>query len=380
MSDARPAAPRVASVAMAAPPHRHRQQEIAAVFAEAFLGAGAAARRKFTGLAARSGIEYRNLSLPLAEYRKPRDFTEYNRTWAAMARQVGQQALTRALQAAEISPDEVGAIVTTTTTGASVASFDAGLVQQVGLDRHVVRMPLFGLGCAGGAAGLARVHDYLRGHPDQVAVLVSVELCSLNFQCADTSVENLVATGLFGDAGAAVVVLGAHRARRAVGPELIAARSCLHPGTEHLMGMHLGTDGFAVFLAPDVPDAVEKHLPGEVHGFLAQHRLTTADITSWICHPGGPKVLEALDRSLCPPPGALTHSRTSLAQCGNISSASVLDVLHRTLADAGGPPAPGSHGLLLALGPGLTTELVLLNWPTDRVPYRRARPCGHALE
>ncbi|MEU5419422.1 hypothetical protein [Streptomyces sp. NPDC020667] len=148
MSDARPAAPRVASVAMAAPPHR--QQEIAAVFAEAFLGAGAAARRKFTGLAARSGIEYRNLSLPLAEYRKPRDFTEYNRTWAAMARQVGQQALTRALQAAEISPDEVGAIVTTTTTGASVASFDAGLVQQVGLDRHVVRMPLFGLGCAGG--------------------------------------------------------------------------------------------------------------------------------------------------------------------------------------------------------------------------------------
>ncbi|NVK78929.1 hypothetical protein HG542_14785 [Streptomyces morookaense] len=97
-----------------------------------------------------------------------------------MARQVGQQALTRALQAAEISPDVVGAIATTT-TGASVASFDAGPVQQVGLDRHVVRMPLFGLGCAGGAAGLARVHDYLRGHPDQVAVLVSVELCSLDF-------------------------------------------------------------------------------------------------------------------------------------------------------------------------------------------------------
>ncbi|MFI9723918.1 hypothetical protein ACIHFE_30425 [Streptomyces sp. NPDC052396] len=202
MSDVRPAAPRVASVAVTTPPYRHRQEGIAAVFAEAFLGADASVRRKFVGLAARSGIKYRHLSLPLGEYRKPRDLTAYNRTWVTTASQVGQQVLTRALQTAEVSPGEVGAIVTTTTTGASVPSFDAGLVQQVGLPRHVIRMPLFGLGCAGGAAGLARVHDYLRGHPDQVAVLVSVELCSLNFQCAGTSVDNLVATGLFGDGGA----------------------------------------------------------------------------------------------------------------------------------------------------------------------------------
>ncbi|MER5784650.1 type III polyketide synthase [Streptomyces mobaraensis] len=366
MSVARSTAPRVASVAVAAPPYRHRQAEIAAVFADAFLGADAAVRRKFVGLAARSGIEYRNLSLPLAEYREPRDFTAYNRTWTAVAGDVGQRALHRALRAAGVAPDEVGVIVTTTTTGASVPSFDADLVQRVGLPRDVVRMPLFGLGCAGGAAGLARAHDYLRGHPGRVAVLVSVELCSLNFQRTGTSVDNLVATGLFGDGGAAVVLLGARRAERVAGPELIATRSCLHPGTEHLMGMRLGSDGFAVFLAPDVPDAAEKHLPGEVHGFLARHRLTTADIAVWICHPGGPKVLEALERSLTPPPGALAHSRASLAARGNISSAAVLDVLHRTLTAPAGPPAPGSHGLLLALGPGLTTELVLLRWPESR--------------
>ncbi|UQI45432.1 type III polyketide synthase [Streptomyces sp. HU2014] len=359
MSDPRPAAPRVASVAVSVPPHRHRQRDIAAVFAGAFLSADAVVRRQFTGIAAHTGIEYRNLSLPLAEYPRPRTFTEYNETWELTARRVGQEALTRALAAAGVRPDEVGAVVTTTTTGASVPSYDAELIRRVGLPPHVARTPMLGLGCAGGAAGLARVHDHLRGHPDQVAVLVSVELCSLNFQSADTSVANLVATGLFGDAAAAVVVLGAHRAREAAGPALVATRSRLHPDTEHLMGMRVGTDGFVVFLSPQVPDFIGKHLPDEVHGFLAGRGLAAEDITTWVCHPGGPKVMEALDDSLGLPPRALDHSRASLAERGNISSASVLDVLARTMAD---PPAPGSRGLLLALGPGLTSELVLLEW------------------
>ncbi|MER5301832.1 3-oxoacyl-[acyl-carrier-protein] synthase III C-terminal domain-containing protein [Streptomyces lasiicapitis] len=359
MSDTSPAVPRVASVAVSAPPYRHRQRDIAAVFAGAFLAADAVSRRRFTAIAAHTGIEYRNLSLPLAEYPQPRTFTEYNEIWVRTARQVGREALTRALAAANVRPDEVGAIVTTTTTGVSVPSFDAELIQGVGLPRHVARMPMLGLGCAGGAAGLSRVYDYLRGHPDQVAVLVSVELCSLNFQCADTSVANLVATSLFGDAGAAAVVLGAHRAQEASGPALVATRSRLYPETEHLMGMRVGTNGFVVFLSPDVPDFVGKHLTGEIDGFLAGHGLTTKDITAWICHPGGPKVIQVLDRCLGLPPGALAHTRASLAEHGNISSASVLDVLHKTMA---APPAPGSHGLLLALGPGFTSELILLNW------------------
>ncbi|MBZ4318774.1 type III polyketide synthase [Streptomyces huiliensis] len=363
MSDACPAAPRVASVAVAVPPHRHRQEEIAAVFAGSFQGADAAVRQKFRGLAARSGIAYRNLARPPAEYRAPRAVTACNRKWSAVAGEVGQEAPTRALRAAGVAPGEVGALFTTTTTGASVPSFDVDLVQRVGLPRQVARVPLFGLGCAGGAAGLARAHDYLRGHPGEVAVLVSVELCSLTFQRAGLSVDNLVATGLFGDGGAAVVLLGADLARRAAGPELITTRGRPHPGTEHLMGMRLGTDGLAVFLAPDVPDAAEKLLPGEVRGLLGSYGLTTADIAAWIRHPGGPKALDALERALCPPPGALAHSRASLAAYGNLSSAAVLDLLHRTLTAPDGPPAPGSHGLLLALGPGLTTELVLLRWP-----------------
>ncbi|WP_242647001.1 type III polyketide synthase [Streptomyces triculaminicus] len=359
MSDMSPAAPRVASVAVSAPPHRHRQGDIAAVFAEAFLSADAVVRRQFTGIAAHTGIAYRNLSLPLAEYRRPRTFTEYNETWTATARRVGLDALEQALATAGVRPGEVGAVITTTTTGVSVPSFDAELIQRAGLPGHVARMPLLGLGCAGGAAGLSRVHDYLRGRPDDVAVLVSVELCSLNFQYADTSVANLVATSLFGDAAAAVVVLGARRAREAAGPALVAARSRLHPGTEHLMGMRVGNGGFAAFLSPEVPGFAEKHLPGEVHDFLAGHGLSTEDVAAWVCHPGGPKIMEALDRGLGLPPGALARSRDSLAEYGNVSSASVLDVLRRTLA---APPATGSTGLLLALGPGLTSELLLLSW------------------
>ncbi|MEX2985704.1 type III polyketide synthase [Streptomyces sp. C36] len=359
MSDMSPVAPRVASVAVSAPPHRHRQGDIATVFAEAFLSADAVVRRQFTGIAAHTGIAYRNLSLPLAEYRRPRTFTEYNETWTATARRVGLDALEQALAAAGVRPGEVGAVITTTTTGVCVPSFDAELIQRAGLPAHVARMPLLGLGCAGGAAGLSRVHDYLRGRPDDVAVLVSVELCSLNFQYADTSVANLVATSLFGDAAAAVVVLGARRAREAAGPALVAARSRLHPGTEHLMGMRVGNGGFAAFLSPEVPGFAEKHLPGEVHDFLAGHGLSTQDVAAWVCHPGGPKIMEALDRGLALPPGALARSRDSLAEYGNVSSASVLDVLRRTLA---APPATGSAGLLLALGPGLTSELLLLSW------------------
>ncbi|GHF28497.1 alpha-pyrone synthesis polyketide synthase-like Pks11 [Streptomyces mashuensis] len=352
----------MAAVAVAVPPHRHRQRDIAAVFAEAFLSADAAVRRQFTAIAAHCGIAHRNLSLPLEEYRRRRTFTEYNALWAATAARVGHEALTGALAAAGVRPDEVGALVTTTATGVTLPSYDAGLVHGAGLPEDVTRLPLFGLGCAGGAAGLGRVRDHLTAYPDGVAVLVAVELCSLAFQCADTSPGNLVATALFGDAAAAVVVVGARRADRthhASGPSLVAGRSRLHAGTAHLMGMRAGSHGLAAFLSPEIPAHAEKHLPDAVHRFLAGHGLTVDDIAAWVVHPGGPKVMEAVVRSLGLPPAALTSSRACLAERGNISSASVLDVLRRTMA---APPAPGAYGLLLALGPGVTTELLLLRW------------------
>ena len=351
--------PRVAGVATTAPAHRHPQSEIAAVFAHAFLASDDRVRRTFTKIAANAGIAYRDLSLPLEEFRRPRDFTAYNTLWNTTARDIGSRALAQALESAGVRPDEVDVIVTTTATGVSVPSYDVDVIRRVGLRDNVKRIPMLGFGCAGGAAGITRLHDHLRAYPDHVAVLLAVELCSLTFQSGDSSMANLVATSLFGDGAAAVVAVGAHRTPTPAGPALLATRSRLYPDTDHLMGMRVGTSGFAVYLSQDIAGLAEEHLPKEVYAFLGDHGLTPHDIHAWVFHPGGPKVIDALTRGLTLGHDALDHTRTCLQQRGNISSASVLDVLQRTLIT---PPPPGSHGLLMALGPGFTSEMALLRW------------------
>ena len=230
---------------------------------------------------------------------------------------------------------------------------------------------MFGLGCVAGAAGVARVHDLLRGDPDGVAVLVSVELCSLTVQRDDASMANLVASGLFGDGAAAVVMLGERAAARhaLAGPHVVATRSRLYPGTERVMGWDIGASGFRIVLSADVPAVVLEHLGGDVADFLADHDLKTGDIETWVAHPGGPKVLDAMAQALDLTPHAFRRTWKSLAEVGNLSSASVLHVLADTMADARADhgevdegPADGEPGVLLAMGPGFCSELVLLRW------------------
>ena len=219
-------------------------------------------------------------------------------------------------------------------------------------------MPIFGLGCVAGAAGIARAADYVRAYPDEVAVLLSVELCSLTLQPADLSIPNLVATGLFGDGAAAVVVAGERRG--AAGPRIVASRSVFYPDSERVMGWDISEDGFRIVLSADVPQVVRDHLRGDVDAFLAEHGLGRSDVASWVCHPGGPKVLEAMEEALELPPEALAVTWKSLREVGNLSSTSVLLVLADTME--GCRPPPGSWGLLLAMGPGFCSELVLLRW------------------
>ena len=201
------------------------------------------------------------------------------------------------------------------------------------------------------------MHDYLRAFPDQVAALIAVELCSLTVQRNDCSIANLVATALFGDGAAAVIATGANR--RPAGPKVIATRSRLYPDTEDVMGWDIGSDGFRIKLSVKVTTVAEKYLGGDVRKFLADHGLSTADISTWVCHPGGPKVIDAVENVLGLPENALDRTRESLRDNGNLSSVSVLDVLHATMAD---PPPPGSIGLMIAMGPGFCSELVLLRW------------------
>jgi alkylresorcinol/alkylpyrone synthase len=201
------------------------------------------------------------------------------------------------------------------------------------------------------------MHDYLLAFPDQVSALLAVELCSLTLQRNDYSIANLVATSLFGDAAAAVVAKGS--GRTATGPRVLATRSRLYPDTEEVMGWNIGTTGFQIKLSNEVANVAEKYLGEDVRDFLKDHDLTPADISTWVCHPGGPKVIEAVEHTLDLPADAMDHTRKSLRENANLSSVSVLDVLRANMAD---PPSPGSFGLMMAMGPGFCSELVLLGW------------------
>ncbi|MCV7178057.1 type III polyketide synthase [Mycolicibacterium sphagni] len=349
-------APRIAGTAVAFTEHRYDQREVAEALTE-FAEPG------FMRFANTSGVEHRNLALPLDRYPTMSGFTEANAAYLEVAVELGEQAVRRALDAAHVRPGEVDAIVTVSSTGVAVPTIDARIASKIGLRPDVKRIPLFGLGCVAGAAGLARMHDYLRGFPDHVAVLLSVELCSLTLQRDDTSIPALIGVCLFGDGAAAVVGAGANRIPAGLpvprGPRVLATRSTLFPDTVDVMGWNVSSSGFQLVMSRDVPKMADDHLGGEVRSFLADHGLTTADIATWVCHPGGPKVLDAITNAVGIPSDRLQHSWESMRDNGNISSVSVLDVLNRTVAAT---PPEGSLGLMLAMGPGFSFELLLLGW------------------
>lgn len=302
----------------------------------------------------------RHLALPIEAYPNLTSWGAANDAWIRVAQEVGEIAVREALTRAGIDASAVGLFLSTTVTGVATPSLDARLMNRLDFDPATKRMPLFGLGCVAGAAGIARAADYVRAFPDQAALLLSVELCSLTMQREDLSIPNLIATGLFGDGAAAVVVLGDDHPRAGAGPRVVDTRSVFYRDTEDVMGWDISASGFKIVLSSDVPRMVRDHLRGDVDGFLAGHGLRTDDIASWICHPGGPKVLQAMAESLDLPDEALAVTWRSLREVGNLSSTSVLLVLEEVLAAH--RPAPGSHGLVLAMGPGFCSELVLLRW------------------
>ena len=273
---------------------------------------------------------------------------------------LGEQAVRRALDAAGLGPKDVDQLVFVTVTGLATPSIDARLANRLGLRSDLKRVPVFGLGCVAGAAGLARLSDLLRGAPGDVGVLLSVELCSLTLQRDDPSVANAVASGIFGDGAAAVVLGGGGRAGGRAGPRVRATRSVFYPDTEWVMGWDFRDSGFQVVLSAEVPRITRENVGRDVDAFLASQGLGRRDVRHWVAHTGGPKVLEAFQAALELPPGALDRSWRSLEDVGNLSSASVLFVLG-DLLDAG-EARPGDRGLLLAMGPGFCSEMVLLEW------------------
>ncbi|GAA4531277.1 MULTISPECIES: type III polyketide synthase [Nonomuraea] len=358
----------IAAVRCAFPPNRYAQAELTDMAARVCLPPDAD-RRLLDRLHRSARVEYRNLALPIEDYEKLDGFGAANDAYVTAAVELGRESVRAALDGAGLVPSDVDMIMFTSVTGIAVPSIDARLVGALGLRPDVKRLPVFGLGCVAGAAGIARLHDYLRGWPDHVAVLLSVELCSLTVQRGDGSPAGLVASALFGDGAAAVVACGDGRAPdetddpasdTAAGPVVVATRSHLYPDSEHVMGWQVGGDGLRVVLDAGVPEVVRRYLADDVYAFLGDHGVTAGEVTAWVCHPGGPKVLEAVSDVLDLPPGALDVTWRSLAAHGNLSSSSVLHVLGETLATR--RPEPGTWGVLIAMGPGFCSELVLLRW------------------
>lgn len=348
---------RIAAVAPVLPAFAYTQAEITRELAP-LISPAPERRAVLERMHAASGIGTRHTALPLERYRDLGSFRQANDIFIEVATDLAEAGLRAALAEAGLEPPDVDFVLFTSVTGVSAPSVDALLVSRMGLRPDVKRLPSFGLGCVGGAAGLARVDDYLAGHPDEVGVLLSVELCSLTLQRDDATMANFVATGLFGDGAAAVVLVG--DAWPEPGIRVVGARSCFFPDTREVIGWNVGGSGFEIVLTAGVAEVIAKHFPGEVAAFLGDHGLTVDDIGAWVAHPGGPRVLEAFAGAVGVQRAAFERSWASLERVGNLSSAAVLHVLADAIAE--GQP-PGTHGLLFALGPGVAAEFVLLEWP-----------------
>lgn len=347
---------RIVSVGASLPVNVHTQQEVTEVLAERLANTGAS-RAVLDRVHQATQIKQRHFVMPIEEYVELESFTQSNALFVEHALALAQDATQKALDDAGLTPTDVDHLFFTTVTGIGAPSIDVLLASRMGFRSDLRRIPSFGLGCVAGAAGIARVADYLEGHPEGVALVVSVELCSLTIQWEDTSMANYVGTGIFGDGAATVVMVGAQHRLAPRGISVAASRSALYPETQDMIGWRIGTSGFSLMLEAGVPEMIEQHFALDVDSLLASQGLTRSDISVWIAHPGGPKILEAFATSLELHEHDLDASWSVMARAGNMSSAAVLHVLAEQMQQA-----PGTRGLLFALGPGVSAEIILLEW------------------
>ena len=347
-----PADPRILSLATAYPPHVLDQREVAqaagGLFSDDFSDFS-----RLVPIFEHAGIETRHSCVPMEWYLEPHDFTERNRIYLENAVDLLERTAVDCLQEAGLSAEDIDMIVTVSSSGIATPSLDALLMARMPLRSDVGRLPIFGLGCAGGVLGLSRTAALCQAHPGSRILFLVVELCGLTFRHGDRSMSNVVATALFGD-GAGGAILSSE----GEGPAVTGWGEHCFPDSLGVMGWDVRNDGLAVLFSRHIPTIVRDEMGPVAREFLKKHGLGLEDVSRFVCHPGGAKVIDALEEIFEVGEGGLADSRAVLREHGNMSAATVMFVLEHALNDG----AQG-HLLLSSLGPGFTAAFALVDVP-----------------
>ena len=357
--------PRILSVSTFKPPHEIKQSQAVELTRGLF-------RKEFDNIERllkvfeNGDIQTRNLCMPLEWFKQAHDFEERNNLYLDHAINYGVQAVESCLEGdgnleTPLDPAKIDAFFFISSSRISTPSIEARIMNIIPFRDDTKRIPIWGLGCAGGAVGLSRAHDYCLAYPEANVLVLSVELCSLAFQKDDYSKSNLVGTSLFADGVACALIGGSQSNVQAIKPmpKVIATTSKLMPDSENVMGWDVKNNGLHVIFSKSIPSIITRWLGPFVHEFLATEGLTNHDITHFVAHPGGKKVLEAYEAALEFDSTKTDISREILRENGNMSSPTVLYVLERFIERE---PVAGDYGLIAALGPGFCGELLLLKW------------------
>ncbi|TCP23816.1 15-methylpalmitoyl-4-hydroxy-2-pyrone synthase [Scopulibacillus darangshiensis] len=314
-------------------------------------------------------IDRRFFSAPLEWFQQERTLREKNDQYIKTSIDIGIKAIEKCLTSddfleSSVSPSDVDGLIYISTTGMSTPSIEAKIMNRMPFHSHTKRIPVWGLGCAGGAAGLARAFEFCRAYPESSVLVLCVELCSLTFQYGDRSKSNLVGTSLFADGAACVLVAGAKspllkKYRRRACPKIVGTETTLMPDSEDVMGWDVKEGGLHVVFAKSIPNIVEQWFKPTVDHFLDRHGLTSQELDHFIAHPGGRKVLEAYQKALDLKKGMTDPSTNVLQHYGNMSSPTVLFVLEHVMART---DQAGERGVAVSLGPGFSSECLLLEW------------------
>lgn len=344
---------RIQAVGTAVPDYSLEQSEIKD-FVAAFFHSHVDHLERLLPVFENSCIQVRHLSRPLDWYSTTHSFAEANMIFEQVALELSEKAALEAMKKANVQSEDIGMIIFVSSTGIVTPTLDAKLIQRLGLSPHTGRLPIWGLGCAGGVSGLARAAESSHSLQGRSVLLVTVELCSLTFQQNDYSKSNLVGTSIFADGAAAAVITV-----DGDGLAVLDNYSTLFPDSADVMGWDLVETGFKVRFSKNIPNIVRRHLPSLLNDACGKWSIDREDIIHYIVHPGGAKVLSAYSESLSLANYKLTYAYDILANYGNMSSTTVLFVLEKFMAKTA---QTGNYGVMLALGPGFSAEQVLFKW------------------